>query len=394
MNQCLLIGIGGVYNYGCEAIVRGTERILHHWYPQARVAYASPREEDDRRRLGGCPVQVVSRPLISRYHPKNVARKVLSLLGSKWTPMRDRTATIRGYDAVLSIGGDLYTIQCDGSGPDALIKLGDVCKHQGVPYVVWGASIGPFEANSRLKTRVAEHLARVNLITARESTSAEYLKQLGITQNVVQCADPAFTVAPEIVAPQVRHGSTLRIGINLSPLSAIQCGYSLDESAVQQAGSIQRLMDSYAANIVLLPHVVCDFNAMDDDRRYLARVRDLLPVALRSRVDLVADDSGFIGIKRHITECDLVIAARMHCAINAVSAHVPALILAYSSKASGMGRYIYDNDQWSMPLREFTSESFVGRVGACLKLSASFRARSSDRLDRIRSEAYGTSAPL
>lgn len=394
MNQCLLIGIGGVYNYGCEAIVRGTERILHHWYPHMRIAYASPRAGDDGRRLAACPVHVVPRPLIGRYHPKNVARKALSLMGFKWTPMRDRTATIRGYDAVLSIGGDLYTIQRDGAGPDALIKLGDVCKLQGVPYVVWGASIGPFETDARLKARVTEHLARVHLVTARESTSVAYLKQLGITQNVVPCADPAFTVAPEVVAPQVRHRGTPRIGLNLSPLSAIQCGLSLAESAVQQAGAIQRLMDAYAATIVLLPHVVCDFNVLDDDRRYLARVRDLLPASLRSRVDLVADDPGFIGIKHHITECDLVIAARMHCAVNAVSAHVPALILAYSSKASGMGRYIYGNDQWSVPLAEFTAAGFVGRVGACLNLPSSFRDRSAERMDRIRSEAYGTRAPL
>ena len=44
----LLHGIGGVYNYGCEAIVRGTEQIIRKEYPTADIIYASRRPIDDR----------------------------------------------------------------------------------------------------------------------------------------------------------------------------------------------------------------------------------------------------------------------------------------------------------------------------------------------------------
>ena len=41
MRNVLLIGIGGVYNYGCEAIVRGTVNILKSINPEVKISYAS-----------------------------------------------------------------------------------------------------------------------------------------------------------------------------------------------------------------------------------------------------------------------------------------------------------------------------------------------------------------
>ena len=41
MEKVLLIGIDGVYNYGCEAIVRGTVEILKAVNPKIEVTYAS-----------------------------------------------------------------------------------------------------------------------------------------------------------------------------------------------------------------------------------------------------------------------------------------------------------------------------------------------------------------
>jgi polysaccharide pyruvyl transferase WcaK-like protein len=153
-------------------------------------------------------------------------------------------------------------------------------------------------------------------------------------------------------------------------------------------------MDAHKAAITLLPHVVCDHDEMDDDLRYLARVRSMMPNDYKSRVHLVENDPGFIGIKQYMMECDLVIAARMHCAINAVAAQVPALILAYSNKAIGMGHYIYGNDDWTMSLGAFSSDAIVERVAACLERIETFRAEAPDRLALIRLEAYGVEAPL
>lgn len=47
MKNVLLIGIGGVYNYGCEAIIRGTVSILKSINPEITVSYASYNYEDE-----------------------------------------------------------------------------------------------------------------------------------------------------------------------------------------------------------------------------------------------------------------------------------------------------------------------------------------------------------
>lgn len=49
MKKVLLIGIGGVYNYGCEAIVRGTVNILKTIDNRIEVYYASYNYEDDMK---------------------------------------------------------------------------------------------------------------------------------------------------------------------------------------------------------------------------------------------------------------------------------------------------------------------------------------------------------
>lgn len=57
--------------------------------------------------------------------------------------------------------------------------------------------------------------------------------------------------------------------------------------------------------------------------------------------------------------CDFVIAARMHCAVNAVSTGVPALFLAYSEKAKGMAEYVYGSNEPVIPLMDFENTSKI-----------------------------------
>lgn len=172
--RILLIGIGGVYNYGCEAIVRGTERMLHERWPDARIVYASRRPEDDRARLKGCNVEIIRRKRVGRYSPRNVLRKMLSIAGISWYPTTDPPKISNGYDAVLSIGGDIYTISSNGVGNRGFLLFGDACENRGVRYVLWGASVGPFSANPDTERAFTKHLKNISLITARETATVDY----------------------------------------------------------------------------------------------------------------------------------------------------------------------------------------------------------------------------
>lgn len=82
MKNVLLIGIGGVYNYGCEAIVRGTIEILRNVDPAIKISYASYNYEDDVQRLADCDLKILQRKRLGRWNPKTLYVNCLHLLAS------------------------------------------------------------------------------------------------------------------------------------------------------------------------------------------------------------------------------------------------------------------------------------------------------------------------
>ena len=386
--QVLLIGIGGVYNYGCEAIVRGTEAIIRREYPTADIIYASRRPVDDQERLKGSKVKIVKRKYLGRYSIKNISRKLLSIVGIRWSPIMDSLRQFEGIDAVLSIGGDIYTLSSTGGYSTSFLKFGDAARLKGIEYVLWGASVGPFSDNPKAERVFTKHLKGLSLITARESATVNYLQTLGVIDNVIPCADPAYIVAPEIKAAHTSQRNEPTIGINLSPLSVRYSNYSLQETINTQAMTIEGLIKAFGARIVLIPHVVCDFNEGDDDLRYLRRVKQAIASEHQAAVTLLDTDTGFVGLKKELVKCDLVIAARMHCAINALAAHVPTILVSYSRKAVGMCQYVYGNSDWVIPLNEFESDHILEKVRLMIKQQKKIRAYLAERIPEIQQDAY------
>ena len=72
----------------------------------------------------------------------------------------------------------------------------------------------------------------------------------------------------------------------------------------------------------------------------------------KNNVTFADCSGGFLGIKKQLRECKIVISARMHCAINAVCENVPTIFLSYSQKSIGMCKYVYGDDKWVILLNE------------------------------------------
>lgn len=387
--KILLIGIGGVYNYGCEAIVRGTEIILRSAYPDVHIVYASHRVTDDSKRLNGSHVQVIERGQFKRYSLKNICRKLLALAGIKWNPLIDSLGLVEGMDAVFSIGGDIYTLGSNGGYSMSFPKFGDAVRKQGIPYALWGASVGPFTANPKAEKAYTKHLKGLSLISAREAATVDYLGTLGISDNVVSCADPAYVVAPEITAEGILPKGKFTIGINLSPLSIRYTELAEEEVIQAQAKTIEGLIKAFNARIVLIPHVVSDFKEVDDDLRYLSKIKKFVASDYQEALTLLESDPGFVGTKKELIKCDLVIAARMHCAINALAAQVPTILIAYSHKAMGMCQYVYGNGDWVLPLSAFTKEGVIEeKVWSMKNQEIEVRDYLSKRIPEIKRDAF------
>lgn len=164
MKNVLLIGIAGVYNYGCEAIVRGTVSILKSVDPDIQVSYASYNYEDDKERLSGCDVHVIMRPKRKRWTIHNVLRKLLSYVGIRYIVPYDTLSWIKNFDTVFSIGGDIYTLNPDGSCYLELPKFLHKCQRKGLRYILWGASVGKFERNRSVLEFYKKHLPQIDLL--------------------------------------------------------------------------------------------------------------------------------------------------------------------------------------------------------------------------------------
>jgi polysaccharide pyruvyl transferase WcaK-like protein len=356
MDKVLLIGIGGTYNYGCEAIIRGTVNILRKARPQVSIYSASYNYEDDIKRLSGCDIKIINRPGRKRWNIQSIIRKLLSYVKIEYVIPFDSVSWVKEYDTVFSIGGDIYTLNHDNNYSKSLPLFCEKCTAMGLKYILWGASIGPFEKNINALKFYKTHLTKVSLIVAREKNTVVYLKSIGIEKNVLFSPDPAFFVAPEIKKNDFLNKHI--IGLNLSPLSA-QYQYSSMKSAWDnQIQTIIQLIQVLNVDILLLPHVI-SFNKMDNDLWYLNELYHKIPSKYLSKIHLINSDPGFIDLKQEIIKCDMVIASRMHCAINAISTNVPALFLSYSEKAIGMSRLIYNSHNAVVALSEFENSNKI-----------------------------------
>lgn len=355
MKNVLLIGIEGVYNYGCEAIVRGTVEVLKSIDKDITVSYASYNYDYDVRRLQDCDVNVIRRRHCRRWGLKSIIRKLLSFVNVCYQIPYDDVSWIDGFDTVFSIGGDIYTLDSHGGYNKVLPRFLEKCQKRGLKYVLWGASVGKFDANPKALEFFKEHLAKIDKIVLRERVSYDYLKGLGLDENVSFAPDPAFSV--RTANDDVARGEGL-IAVNLSPHSALYEYGDIECAIVSQCKALTSLIDAMGCNLLLVPHVISrDFR--DDDLSYLKTIYNLLPDNYKAKVSLLEGDKGFLGVKRELKACSFVIAARMHCAINAICEGVPTLFLSYSEKAKGMSEFVYGSRDAVISLKDFENTQLV-----------------------------------
>jgi colanic acid/amylovoran biosynthesis protein len=232
------------------------------------------------------------------------------------------------------------------------------------------------------------HLLNVDLITSREPETTKYLENLGIVDNVKECADPAFVVSSGKKVQQ-QHNDHLVIGLNLSPLSLNQIfnDETKEKILLKQAKIIEDLISTFHAEIILIPHVVSQ-SVNDDDLSFLKQLIIRVNDKFRDNVSIVDDDPGFIGIKNILIKCDALITARMHCAINALEAGVPTIFISYSKKSEGMASYVYGNKKWVIPLKNFESANILPLLDTLLTEKEDIGSFLVNKMQDIKLDAF------
>lgn len=314
-------------NRGCEAIARGTAKIL-----------GTPSEDN----FGLCTDVELDRRLgidreVFLYDADNLsfAQKVFRKISYLLTPGSRRERLLMYYDylnffkqmrlgdVMLSTGGDMMCY-----GDNQVNFTSDYLNERGFETILWGCSMGP-ENLTPAKERT---LHNFSLIYARESLSCEFFKRLGL-KNVCQFPDPAFILEPEACALPDCFSRGEVIGINIS--NYVLGGYTLDSAFGREiVEMLDYLIGETDLQILLVPHVTWDGQ---DDRVVARMIAERYKNAGRISV-LAMENLNYCQIRYVISMCKLFVGARTHAVISAYSTCVPTLALGYSIKSKGIAK--------------------------------------------------------
>lgn len=390
--KILIVGFGDAMNYGGEAIVHGTLKMVFDAFPQAMVTVATVNLESAGRAFSGYPnVRIIQSQ--QRFSPYRVMMGLLRRVGvGSGSPVRMNPRIADGHDIVLSVGGDNF-VQTPQKGIsvllDDLIRLGDRAIANGSFYCLWGASVGPFEDKGCFE-RVSRHLKKAHLIAAREVQARDYLAKLGCSENVVMAADPAFMMKPKQhdSAGIERKNSDVLIGVNLSRLALdyMQPKMTEQESIQRLAECVRSLLAlSDHTDVVMIPHVMSSVGGAQDDFDFLSKLAATIDQP--GRVKVLDRGLGSPATKAIMQQCDVIVAARMHCFVGSVSAGVPALMVAYSNKGYGMTQYVYGDTEYLIDIADLAPENLKQCVSTMLDNRQSIVDRLKSNNSTWQSEA-------
>jgi len=384
----LLVGHGGFYNRGCEAIVRGTVGILRETFPECRIVLASfsPEEDEAQRKRDKIGIDKII-PAVLEGAKKPSAAWVWQTLNRRILcgnlPMQDylHRRCYKDSDIVMSIGGDNFSD--DYGGPDFFFDTLRAAKKLNARTVIWGASIGPFSPPEKEKTW-AQYLREVDRITVREDKTLQYLQGIGVTGNVHRVADPAFLLPA--VAPKEpvfsSDSNKIRIGLGISDLLLSREGGKSYGDAC--AGFAQYLAKSKGTQIMFVPHVIegrprlNDFDACKKVAHLLKRSCDYL---------ILPDQLNACEMKYCVSKCDFFVGARTHSTIASLSSLVPTISVGYSVKAWGINHDLLGSDAYVVDVRTLTAQSLIEKFEQLREHETELRQKLHQSVPRAQAAA-------
>lgn len=346
--KILLYPHAGSRNHGCEALVRGTCKVLKT-KKEDTYLFSIGVEQDQNAGLDEvCNLknqnQEIQRMSVG-YLKAVVQNKIL-----KDQEAYDRLSFKELFDLAdkntiaLSIGGDNYCY----ADNKRYTMLHDLFLERGAKTVLWGCSVEP-ELIKR--PEIVNDLKRYSLITARETISYNALRS--VNPNTVLVADPAFVLdKKEIPIPKVMESQEF-VGINLSPM--IVDNESNNGITVKNYEMlIEHILEKTDFSIMLVPHVVWEFS---DDRIPLKNLYEKYKTSGRI---VLLEDMSCEQLKGYIAKCRFFIGARTHSTIAAYSSCVPTLVVGYSVKAIGIARDLFGiEDNYVISVQSLEKEEDV-----------------------------------
>ncbi|TGC08028.1 polysaccharide pyruvyl transferase family protein [Methanolobus halotolerans] len=388
----ILAGNGPYENRGCEAIVRGTVKILRQYYDNPSfvcVSLFQNKEQFEKQCQEEYDSAIIHKQVNKRQSKYDTRwlfrlplRKIYPRAYKNWM-YKEMLPYIAQSKAVLSIGGDNYSL--DYGIPKPFTHLDDVVLERNRPLIIWGASVGPFTKNPEYEKYIVDHLKLVTGIFARESVTLEYLRVNRIEGNVFKVTDPAFLMdASEPQSDKKIKIEQNSIGVNLSPLMARYVSGGDEERWTKTATNILiEIAKNIDEHIYLIPHVTVSHS---NDYLFLKKVQSNMK-EYREKTTLIPPIYNASETKWIISKMKLFAGSRTHSTIAALSSGVPTLSFAYSSKAKGINKDVFGHDFYCLDSKEVNPENVTKKIKTIIGQNSEIKATLKETIPNIQKEA-------
>lgn len=366
INNIYIYGISGLYNYGCEAMVRSISEELRLRFPKSTITYITYSYSKDIEILKDCKTVKLQE---AKYKYNN--NSLLSIVPRGFRRMKKiinvaraedyvsiETEWAKQCDLLIIIGGDVFDLPAEtretAKYENERIYVSKIVRKYGGKVILWGISFGSFESNPQAKSILFSYLKNdVNYIVVRDQKSYSYLIQNNV-HSVEMFSDPAY------IQRTIQTNSEKKdiLGINLSLLANRYLDLNLDKDEwVERWSSIIYLLYKELGykEVYLIPHVVNTENLLDDDYYCLNCIASKL-ISKKINVTLAPPNIGFMKVKEYLIKCDILLAARMHCAINAITCGVPTIFISYSEKSIGMCKHVYNDLRYVIDIKRILTD--------------------------------------
>lgn len=386
-------------NRGCEALVRSTSLMINKLLPEANIVCPLNEPLRDGKQWKNATdysVRFIQAPVFSKYFTLwHRSCRVLPFL-EKWGipkfPLDRLTAEeLKSTDCMIMTGGDILSL--DYGVPSLYVWSSFVEKFidNGVPTILWAASVGPFTKIPHVEKAMLQHLKKYTAITVRETVSYHYLKGLGI-ENVELVADPAFNLEKEtnVTFPFSQDRSVL--GFNVSPLIRKWRDSEEDKSLMDAeiVAFLKGVLDESDYSILLVPHVD-DLGGIEinSDHAYMKGLLEKIE-GFDDRIKLLPKIYNAAQLKHIISQCKFFIGARTHSTVAAFSMGVPTISIAYSVKATGINQDLFGNTDYVLETPLVSAESLKSSLALLEQDEVKIKEQLALKVPEFRENAYNS----
>jgi len=379
MKKILFTGHLGFSNRGTEAILKSLCWLIKKHHKNILFLIPSLNAIEDRKIWGEdktvkfVPIKI---PLLIRIWTQLTRLQFLQNIIISLCPGLDKNSKmlIESADYIFSVGGDMYTYE--GRFPLWIYLMDSYAYKMKRKVFLIGATVSNFK-NSVHKNILAKHFREFNQILVRDSGTLKRMKMNFDITNAELTSDSAFWLKPikNIIIDKLFDNKNKPIvGINISPLLDRLGDASKVKSALKNI-----ILKNTNFHFVLVPHVYIKNN---NDLEYLKDFKK--SVGMAKNVDILDMFLTSQELKYAISKLDIIIASRTHATIAAYSSDVPVLCIAYSDKASGIAKDIYQTSEYVLNFEDADEQKILELIQKLTDPANKINTISKEKLEILK----------